>query len=149
MGLLQILGIIALALWILITLGIVAVLVRALPALRRFDGVVGRVNTLLEATEGRLTPILDHLEDVTDDIQFVTASVRTDVQSVGRLMERATDTAEDILDMAEERAAEINGLLEVVQEEAEETFLSTASVLRALRGSGRKRSSRRSGRRSA
>jgi len=148
-GLLQILGIIALALWILITLGIVAVLVRALPALRRFDGVVGRVNTLLEATEGRLTPILDHLEDVTDDIQFVTASVRTDVQSVGRLMERATDTAEDILDMAEERAAEINGLLEVVQEEAEETFLSTASVLRALRGSGRKRSSRRSGRRSA
>lgn len=148
---LRVLGIIALALWIGLTVGIIFALVRALPALRRFDDMVGRIAKLLGVAEGRLEPVLDHLEDATEDVRFVTASLRMDVENVGRAVERATDSVEEILAMAEERAAEINGLLAVVQEEAEDTFLSTASVLRALRGARRGRGKRRrsSSRRSA
>lgn len=155
MDVLRVLGIIALAMWIALTVGFIAAIVRALPALRRFDDVVARVNRLLDITEGRLDPVLDRLGDVTDDVHFVTSSLRMDVQNVGRAVDRATGSVEEILAMAEERAAEINGLLAVVQEEAEETFLSTASVLRALRGvrrGGRRRERSgggRSGRRSA
>jgi len=148
---LRVLGIIALGLWIVVTVGVMAALVRALPALRRFDGMVRRIDKILGVTEDRLEPVLEHLGDATDDMRFVTSSLRMDVQNVGRAVERATESVEEILAMAEERAAEINGLLAVVQEEAEETFVSTASVLRALRGARRGRGGKRgsSGRRSA
>jgi methyl-accepting chemotaxis protein len=145
LGTLYVLAVIALALWILLTLGFVIGILRAVPALRRFDAMVSHVERLLRTSEGRLEPVLDHLEDAADDIRFVTSSLRMDVQNVGRAVERATDSVEDILAMAEERAAEINGLLAVVQEEAEDTFLSTASVLRALRGARRRRGRRESG----
>ncbi len=151
MDVLRVLGIIALGLWIVVTVGVMAALVRALPALRRFDGMVRRIDKILGVTEDRLEPVLEHLGDATDDMRFVTSSLRMDVQNVGRAVERATESVEEILAMAEERAAEINGLLAVVQEEAEETFVSTASVLRALRGARRGRGGKRgsSGRRSA
>ena len=40
--------------------------------------------------------------------------------------------------LVEERVVEVAALLEVVQEEAEATFVTTASLLRGLRGGRRK-----------
>ena len=43
----------------------------------------------------------------------------------------------ELAELVEDRVAEIAALLEVVQDEAEETFLSTASLLRGLRRGGK------------
>lgn len=148
MDALHILGIIGLVTWIVLSVGSLVAMALMLPSLKRMFGTMQRLDRVLGAVEGNIEPTLDRLERVTDDVQFVTSSLRMDVQAVGRTVERATDSVESVLEMAEERAAELNGLLEIVQEEAEETFLSTASVLRAIRGArGRERG--RSGRRPA
>ncbi|HKK08975.1 MAG TPA: hypothetical protein VKA44_08830 [Gemmatimonadota bacterium] len=148
MDALYILGIIGLVMWIALVAAILVGLVRLLPTFRRIDRVMDRLDKILGRAEGRVEPTLDRLERVTDDVQFVTGSLRMDVEAVGRTVEHATDSVENVLRMAERRAAELNGLLEVVQEEAEDTFLSTASVLRAIRGA-RGRERKRSGRRPA
>jgi hypothetical protein len=49
-----------------------------------------------------------------------------------------------MVELAEDRVSEINALLEVAVEEAEETFFSTAAIMRALRLGGRGRKRRRS-----
>jgi hypothetical protein len=56
-----------------------------------------------------------------------------------------------MIDLAEERASDLNALLAVAQEEAQETFFSLAGLVRTVRGltgkgKGRKRSRRFLGR---
>lgn len=148
MDTLHVLATIGLVLWIVLSVAVVVGMALMVPAWRHMYAMMRRFDRMLGASEGKLEPALQNLERVTDDVQYVTASLRTDVQAVGRTVERATESVESVLDMAETRAAELNGLLEIVQEEAEETFLSTASVLRAIRGARRGRG-KRSGRRRA
>ena len=54
-------------------------------------------------------------------------------------MRHAGESTERMVELVEDRVTEVAALLEVVQEEAEETFLTTASLLRGLRGRGRKK----------
>lgn len=132
----QLLIIAALVLWILLSLLLIASLVTALPTLRRLASLLRRTDRFLEQTEREIGPVLDHLRRSADDLDYITSAVRSDVESVGDTVERATRTTRTLIELAEARAVEINGFLEVVQEEAEESFYSTASVLRALRGKG-------------
>lgn len=132
----QLLIITALVLWILFCLLLIASLVAALPTLRRLASLLQRTDRFLEQTDRELGPVLDHLRRSADDLDYITSAVRSDVESVGDTVEQATRTTRTLLELAEARAVEINGFLEVVQEEAEESFYSTASVLRALRGKG-------------
>jgi hypothetical protein len=48
-----------------------------------------------------------------------------------------------MVELAEDRVSEINALLEVAVEETEDTFFSTAAVMRALRLGGRRINKRR------
>ena len=57
---------------------------------------------------------------------------------------RSATSVESMVELAEDRVSEINALLEVAVEEAEETFFSTAAIMRALRLGGRGRKRRRS-----
>lgn len=132
----QLLIIAALVLWILLCLLLIASLVAALPTLRRLASLLHRTDRFLEQTEREIGPVLDHLRRSADDLDYITSAVRSDVESVGDTVEQATRTTRALIELAEARAVEINGFLEVVQEEAEESFYSTASVLRALRGMG-------------
>jgi len=143
-----ILSVIGLILWIVLSLTILVGIFSFVPTLRRLDNLVARLDEAVKESEGRLGPVMEHLGRSADNLDYVTTALRSDVEQMGETVERAADSAHRLLTLAEERASEINGFLEVVQEEAEETFLSTASVLRALRGS-RRRSGEQKGRRSA
>lgn len=132
----QLLIIAALVLWILLGLLLIAGLVTAVPTLRRLASLLRRTDRFLEQTEREIGPVFDHLRRSADDLDYITSAVRSDVESVGDTVEQATRTTRTLIELAEARAVEINGFLEVVQEEAEESFYSTASVLRAIRGKG-------------
>ncbi len=142
------LTVIGLVLWIVLSLTLLVGLVYALPTLRRLSRLLDRLDNVLERADRRMDPTLEHLRRAADNADYITTAVRSDVESVGDTVDRAARSTRRMLEMAEERAMEINGFLEVVQEEAEETFLSTASLLRALRGGrggGRSSGGRREG----
>ena len=145
-----VLTVIGLVLWIVLSLTVLVGLFYALPTLRRLSRLLDRLDRVFERTERELEPTLDHLRSAADNADYITTAVRADVESVGDTVDQAARSTRRMLRMAEERASEVHGFLEVVQEEAEETFFSTASVLRALRpGRGRASERRRGKKRGA
>ncbi|MFQ5889260.1 MAG: hypothetical protein ACE5JR_04310 [Gemmatimonadota bacterium] len=139
MSLFDILITVSLILWILVCLGLIVALGSGLRFLQELRARRERYDRFFEVLERRVAPLLDRAEYVVDNTQYLSSVLRADVETVSRSVSRAARSADRIMEMAEERAAELNGLLEVVQEEAEETFLSTASLLRAIRGARRRR----------
>ena len=135
MSLIEILTIIGLGLWILLAGGVVLTLATLVPDIRRFIRSAGRMETMMRDLEAHSRPILGQLEQAADNANYIVAAVRSDTERVSHSLERATDSLTAIVELAEERAIEISGFLEVVQEEAEATFFSTASLLRGLRAS--------------
>lgn len=146
MSLLGILSVIGLILWIVLCLALLAGLVYVFPLVRQLQKELDRFDRVLEESEGHVEPIMTHLERSADNADYITTAIRADLEAVGETVERASRSTRRILEMAEERAREINGFLEVVQEEAEETFFSTASALRAFR-SAKEKFSEKGGRR--
>jgi hypothetical protein len=59
--------------------------------------------------------------------------VRTDVQQVNATIAAANQRLQQAIGMTEQRLAEFNALLEVVQQEAEQMFVSTAATVRGVR----------------
>ena len=136
----EILVFISLILWIVLSLvaivSMLALLPRVLAALRQFQ----------ESHEEFLKkafPILDQSRQLLDQVGTVATSLADDVERIDRTVIRATSSVEGMVELAEERVSEINALLEVAVEEAEETFFSTAAIMRALRLGGRSRKRRK------
>lgn len=138
MDIIGVLTVVALVLWIVLGTGVVVGLFVAFPTLRRVSQLVSHLDRTLQRTEGRIQPVIDHLERSADNMDYVTSVLRSDVDTMGDTVEHAAATTRRMIAMAEERASEIHGFLDVVQEEAEQTFLSTASLLRAVRGERRR-----------
>ena len=136
----EILVFISLILWIALSLvAIVSMLVllpRVLAALRQFQE--SHQEFLKKAF-----PILDQSRQLLDQVGTVATSLADDVERIDRTVIRTTSSVEGMVELAEERVSEINALLEVAVEEAEETFFSTAAIMRALRLGGRSRKRRK------
>lgn len=146
MSFLGILSAVGLILWIILCLALLAGLVYVFPLVRQLQNALDRLERILARSEEHVDPIMSHLERSVDNADYITTAIRADLEAVGDTVERASRSTRRILEMAEERARQINGFLEVVQEEAEETFLSTASALRAFR-SAKKKFTEKGGRR--
>lgn len=139
--------VIGMALWILVATGLLVGLVRLELLIRRTRRPLERAADLLEEARGRLDPVIRNAERASEDVNYIVSSLRADVGEVGDALRRLSRSTDRMVGMAEERVAELGGLLEVVQEEAEETFYSTASLLRGLRGARESERERRRRRR--
>lgn len=125
---------VGMVMWILVAIGILLGLARLELLLRHTRRPLERAADVLEEAERRLAPTIRNVERASEDVSYIVSSLRADVGEVGGSMRRLSRSTDRMVAMVEERVAEIGGLLEVVQEEAEETFFSTASILRGLRG---------------
>jgi hypothetical protein len=56
------------------------------------------------------------------------------VERIDETVVQVSDSVERMLDVTEDRISEINALVTVAIEEAEDTFVSTAGILRAIGG---------------
>ena len=139
----EILVILSLILWIVASLiaifGMLALLPRLLKGVRQIEEVT-------EEFLRKALPVLDQSQQLLDQVGTVATSLVDDVERIDRTVIRATSSVESMVELAEDRVSEINALLEVAVEEAEETFFSTAAIMRALRLGGRGRKRRRSSR---
>lgn len=110
-------------------IAVIALVLYAIPAFKELRLWL-RGSDTLHSLVRELRPTV---QNTAENLDYLTTALRSDADEVGRTVRRATETANVIIDTARDRSAEINGFLEVVQEEAENTFVSTASLLRGVR----------------
>ncbi len=127
---------VALILSIGLYIAVITLVIIAIPAFRDLRAWLKGADEL-HALVRSLRPTVTN---AAENINYLSAAFRSDADEVGQAVRRATESANEIIDQARDRAAEINGFLEVVQEEAESTFLNTASLLHGVRA-GRSRAS--------
>jgi uncharacterized protein YoxC len=118
---------------ILISIALLALCVGLIPAAWNFRKSYGKVNELLDRIWGDVSPIMRHASTIGDNLNYVTTSIRVDVQQVNQTIALANERLQQAVRETERRLQEFNALLEVVRDEASEVFVSTASTLRGVR----------------
>ncbi len=126
----------ALIIWTVLGAGMILTLVFVGPQLRRTMREIDRVS---DVVTNRALPMLEHSEEILEQMSRISAVLVADVEVVDHTIIRTAESIERIVDLMEDRVSEVNALVSVAVEEAEETFLSTAGLLRALRLGRRKR----------
>jgi hypothetical protein len=81
-----------------------------------------------------LRPLVERGKAVSEDVAAMTRSIRGSVTTTSETVMAVNERALTALAAAEERLAEFDALLAVVQSEAEDIFVSTASAVRGVRG---------------
>lgn len=119
----------------LLTIAFVIFVAAAVPAAWNFRKSYRRVNQLLERIYGDINPIMRHASSVADNINYITTSIRADVQQINATIAGANERLQQAVLLTERRLGDFNALLRVVQEEAEQMFVSTASAVRGVRTS--------------
>lgn len=84
-----------------------------------------------------LGPVSDRARAISDNVEFITQVVRSDVESLNASVTALADRLTLASERMEERIEEFNALMEVVQGEAEDIFIDTAATVRGVRESAR------------
>ncbi|HKJ02379.1 MAG TPA: hypothetical protein VJ997_07990 [Longimicrobiales bacterium] len=92
---------------------------------------------LRQAIHQNLGPASDRARSISENVQFITQAVRTDVERLNASVKALTARLHQASDRMEERIEEFNALMEVVQGEAEDIFLDTAATVRGVREGAR------------
>ena len=121
----------------LMSIALLVLTVFLVPAAWNFRKSYKKVSDLLDKVYADINPITKHLSAVSDNLDYITTSIRVDIQTVNQTVAAANERVHRALEVSERRVKELNALLEVVQEEAENTFVSTAATLRGVREGAR------------
>ncbi|HZI99963.1 MAG TPA: DUF948 domain-containing protein [Gemmatimonadaceae bacterium] len=104
-----------------------------IPAAWNFRKSYQKTSDMLDRIYGDINPIMRHVSTIADNANYITTSVRVDIQQVRQTIATANQKLVESVELAEDRIKELNALLSVVQEEAEGAFISTASAIRGVR----------------
>ncbi|MEQ1856633.1 MAG: hypothetical protein ABL963_09185 [Longimicrobiales bacterium] len=80
-----------------------------------------------------LGPVAERSRGIAENVEFITRSIRTDVEKLNGSVTAVTDKLKLASERMEERIEDFNALMEVVQEEAEDVFIDTAATVRGVR----------------
>ena len=103
------------------------------PAAWNFRKSYKKISELLDKVYADVNPLMKHASTIADNLDYITTSIRVDIQKVNQTIAAANQRLQEAVDLTEDRLHEFHALLRVVQQEAEETFVSTASVVRGMR----------------
>jgi uncharacterized protein YoxC len=118
---------------VITTVALTVFSVFAVPAAYRFRGTYKKADKLLDKIQGDIEPITRHIHTISEDVAHVTRVIRADVDKVTKTINKANDRLQSTVNETEQRLNEFNALLAVVQDEAEQVFVSTASAVRGVR----------------
>ena len=117
----------------LMTIAILVLTVVLVPAAWNFRSSYKRVNELIDRFYGDIGPLVRNANSIADNVNYITTSIRVDVQQFNQTVTLANERLTTAVQSAERRIRELDALLRVVQREAEDAFVSTASTLRGVR----------------
>lgn len=109
-----------------------ALMLILLPAVARFRKTAAQFARVLAHIERSIDPVTTHAARIADNVDYVTTSVRADVQEIRRTLRDANDGVRNAIEASERRLHELGALLRLVQDEAEHAFVRTASTLRGV-----------------
>ncbi len=98
-----------------------------------FLGMYKRVRQLIDRVEQDVLPLARSANAVVEDVHAITASVKDDVLQVQHTIAEANATLRKATGGIGERIDQFSALLEVIQEEAEATFMTAAATVRGVR----------------
>jgi uncharacterized protein YoxC len=117
----------------LMTIAILVLTVVLVPAAWNFRNSYKRINELIDRFYGDIGPLVRNANSIADNVNYITTSLRVDVQQFNQTVALANERLTTAVKTAERRLQELDALLKVVQHEAEDAFVSTASTLRGVR----------------
>jgi hypothetical protein len=131
----------ALIVWTLLGLGALVSAMIVGPQLIR---TMTEIDDMADIVKHRALPALEESRDVIDQLSRISTTLADDFEVVDHTIIRAAESVERMIELTEERVAEVNALLSVAIEEAEDTLVSTAGLIRGVRSvlPGRKRKKR-------
>jgi uncharacterized protein YoxC len=115
------------------TLTLLGLTIFLAPAAWSFWRTFRKVRELLDKVYADITPLTRHASNVADNLDYITTSIRTDVQQVNATIATANRRLNEAVELTETRLNEFNALLQVVQQEAEHAFVSTAAAVRGVK----------------
>ena len=117
----------------LMTIAILVLTVVLVPAAWNFRTSYKRINELIDRFYGDIGPLVRNANSIADNVNYITTAIRVDVQQFNQTVALANERLTAAVKTAERRLHELDALMKVVQREAEDTFVSTASTLRGVR----------------
>lgn len=114
----------------LVVLGVLAVLLAVLLQVKKLSRSLTDVAKRLERDAG---PVVERAKNVAENVDFISAAVRTDVESLNDTVSRLNTRLAQASKRMEERIQDFNALVDVIQSEAEELALDTAAAVRGVR----------------
>lgn len=115
------------------TFTLLVLTIALVPAAWNFRKSYARINNLLDRVYGDVTPIVRHASAIADNVDYITTSIRVDVQQINQTIATANQRLQQAMALTEQRLNEFNALLAVVQEEAESAFVHTAATVHGVR----------------
>ena len=92
-----------------------------------------QLRKLLRSLQQHVQPVTDRARVAAENVEYITALVRQDVQKVRTSVSGLSDRLGKASERMEERVEEFNALMDVVQDEAESVLLETAAIVRGVR----------------
>lgn len=123
--------------WALVVVA-AAIAVATLTALFLMFRTSRSISRLGRTASKKADPLLERSRSVAANVEFITGTLRTDIEGLHRSVRALSDRLQQASDHMEVRIDEFNALMEVVQGEAEDVFLDTASTARGVRAGARR-----------
>lgn len=117
---------------LVIAIALIAIAIPLIPAAWNSRKFYARLNDIIQRFRSDIDPIVKHAVAVSDNLDYISTSIRTDVQKLNETILATNQRLNRAAALAEQRVNEFNGLLQVVQEEAENLFITTASAVRGV-----------------
>jgi uncharacterized protein YoxC len=103
------------------------------PTVLKFRRTTAKFGAVLDHIERSIDPVTKHASRIADNVDYITTSIRADVQDLRKTLLTANEGIRDVIESSERRLHELGAVLRVVQEEAEHAFVSTASTIEGVR----------------
>ena len=116
----------------IMTITVIILTVALVPAAWNFRKSYKKVSDMLDKVYGDVNPLMRHASAIADNVDYVSTAIRVDIQQVSQTVAAVNQRLQQAAAAAEERINQLNALLEVVQEEAESAFVTTASTIRGV-----------------
>jgi len=118
---------------VVLTFTFIALSAALIPAALNFRKSYQKISDMLDKIYGDINPLMRHASTIADNVDYISTSVRVDIQQVSKTIAAANQSLLKAVQAADARINQLNALIEVAQEEAESAFIATASTLRGVR----------------
>ena len=114
------------------SISIIVLTVALVPAAWNFRKSYKKISEMLDKVYGDINPLMRHASAIADNVDYISTAIRVDVQQVSQTVAAVNQRLQQAAASAEDRIKQLNALLDVVQEEAESAFVTTASTIRGV-----------------